>query len=127
MTRLVKKFRIANLTFREYAKQARKTAQYPGMGKSPNYPVLGVAGEAGEVAEKWKKVLRNQHGRFAKAPKPGVITKDDLAKELGDTLWYIAAVAAELDIDLETVARRNLEKVQNRAKNNAIKGTGDER
>ena len=73
------------LTFDEYQQAARTTAQYPDMGKNFYYPTLGLAGEAGEVAEKIKKLMRDDKG--ALTPE----RREALKKELGDVLWYVAA------------------------------------
>jgi Predicted pyrophosphatase len=87
----------------------------------PSYPTLGLCGEAGEVADKVKKVLRDGEGRFDDA------VRDDLRLELGDVLWYVAQLATELDLDLADVAAANLEKLASRAARNVIGGSGDRR
>jgi len=105
------------MNFREYQKKAKKTAVYPK--KWPNslyYCVMGLAGEAGEIANKAKKHWRD-----------GVLDKSDLADELGDVLWYIAMTAEELGVDLQHVAERNVVKLQDRAGRYKIKGEGDNR
>ena len=83
--------------------------------------VLGLAGEAGETADKIKKVLRD---------KDGVIDEHDkleITKELGDVLWYVASIARYLDVPLEEVARLNLEKLEGRRQRNLLHGEGDNR
>ena len=72
------------MDFRDYQKLSRKTAIYPQKGKNFIYPTLGLVGEAGEVAEKIKKVLRDNQG-IIDQPR-----KEEIAKELGDVLWYLA-------------------------------------
>jgi len=104
----------------DYQKEAYKTAQY-GYGKPITYPLMGLAGEAGEVMNKLKKVYRDNEGKFT------VDRADALVDELGDVLWYLAATATDLGIDLSTVAIRNLDKTQSRNKRNKIKGDGDYR
>lgn len=83
--------------------------------------ILGLCGESGEVAEKFKKLLRD---------KQGVITEGDRAeivKELGDVLWYVTAVAHLMGSSLEEVARRNNEKLASRRDRNQLSGSGDNR
>jgi NTP pyrophosphatase (non-canonical NTP hydrolase) len=82
---------------------------------------LGLVGEAGEVADKLKKVIRD-HG--------GVLTdpvRDAVAKELGDVLWYLSVLAYELDYDLNTIAQDNLDKLASRQERGVISGSGDNR
>ncbi len=110
------------MTFDEYQKQALTTAvnNYdPLMAKT--IWAMGVAGEAGEVVEKWKKIV---------AYKEGKVSDDDLAelaKELGDVVWYIAVMADSLGLSLEDIMQRNVTKLQDRQKRNVIKGAGDNR
>lgn len=82
---------------------------------------MGVAGEAGEVVEKWKKIVHYKEGK---------ISKDDLnelAKELGDVVWYIAAFAQSLGLSLDQIMQQNLKKLSDRKDRNLIKGAGDNR
>ena len=109
------------MTFEEYQQESRKTALYPGVGHNFVYPTLGLAGEAGEVADKIKKVLRDQDGKLEDA------TKVEIEKELGDVLWYIAQIATELGLSLERVAAENIKKLLSRLERGAIKGSGDNR
>lgn len=109
------------MTFEEYQKLSRKTAAYPKIGENFVYPLLGLAGESGEVAEKLKKVCRDKGGVVTEE------TKKEIAKELGDVLWYLSQLATELDIPLEEVAKMNLEKLFSRLERGAIKGDGDNR
>ncbi|MEB3243737.1 MAG: nucleoside triphosphate pyrophosphohydrolase family protein [Cyanobacteriota bacterium] len=104
-----------------YQQQAALTARYPDVGANPIYPTLGLCGESGEVADKVKKVLRDQGGRFTEE------ARSDLALELGDVLWYVARLASELGLDLEAIARSNLAKLASRAERNVIAGSGDRR
>ena len=73
-----------------YQDAARRTAAYPQVGQNPIYPTLGLTGEAGEVADKVKKVLRDRQGVFDPQ------TREAIKLELGDVLWYVAQVASEL-------------------------------
>ena len=107
--------------FDEYQYEAGDTATYPNKGDNLYYPALGLAGEAGEVCEKIKKIYRD---------KKGIVSKEDkveLTKELGDVLWYVAALASEIDICLSEVVETNLDKLHSRMKRNVIKGSGDNR
>jgi len=105
----------------EYQARARATAVYPGAGENLLYPTLGLCGEAGEVAEKIKKMVRDD---------AGVLTDErraSLAKELGDVLWYLAQIATEADLDLAAVAQANIEKLSSRQRRNVLQGSGDDR
>ena len=103
----------------EYQLQARRTAKYPGVGSNPIYPTLGLSGEAGEVADKVKKVLRDKGGVFDEA------TRESIKLELGDVLWYISQLSSELGYQLDEVARANFEKLKSRAFRDKISGDGD--
>lgn len=104
------------MSFSTYQQQAASTAQYSG---GLTYAVLGLANEAGEVAGALKKHLR---GDYAEEE-----LRRRIIGELGDVLWYCAAVATELSLDLTEVAALNLQKLANRAANGTIKGDGDNR
>jgi len=108
------------LTLSEYEKEARKTAIYPN---SVNilYPSLGLAGEAGEIANKVKKIYRDDKGKLKEG------RREEIEKELGDVLWYLSAVAKDIGTDLNTVACQNLMKLKRRQAENKIQGSGDER
>lgn len=109
------------MNFQEYQEKSRKTALYPQVGENFIYPTLGLAGEAGEVAEKVKKVLRD---------KGGVIdddTREEIRKELGDVLWYVSQIASELKLSLDEVALGNIKKLYDRMDRGALKGNGDNR
>ena len=106
------------MNFNEYQKKARTTAIY----KNPIiYPTLGLTGEAGEVADKVKKVLRDNDGQFHPAE------AQRIAAEIGDVLWYCANLAQDLGFDLEGIAQANLNKLEYRKKMNKIQGSGDDR
>jgi NTP pyrophosphatase (non-canonical NTP hydrolase) len=109
------------MTFQEYQDEARKTAIYPNKDNNFVYPTLGLAGEAGEVAEKIKKVIRDGNGIVSEEKKV------EITKELGDVMWYVANLAKELGISLEDVAQKNLEKLQSRQQRNELHGSGDNR
>lgn len=82
-----------------------------------SYASLGLAGEAGEIAEKIKKSIRD--GKE--------IDRDDLTKELGDVLWYVAALASEHGIVLENVVDTNVAKLSSRKDRGVLRGSGDNR
>jgi len=83
--------------------------------------ILGFVGESGEIAEKFKKILRDNKGKLTPE------NKAELIKELGDVLWYINALAHSLDSDLEDVAKKNLEKITSRKARGVTRGSGDNR
>ncbi len=83
------------------------------------YPALGLAGEAGEVANKVKKVYRDNMD--------GSEIRDDIAAELGDVLWYLGALATEFGLDLNVIAQNNLNKLESRRIRGVIGGSGDHR
>lgn len=108
------------MTLSEYQEKAATTALYPkeqGMA----YTVLGLNGEAGELADKYKKVIRDSQGKMSDE------TRLAMSKELGDVLWYVAMCAKELGSDLETIAQMNLDKLFSRQKRGQIQGAGDNR
>lgn len=113
------------MDFKEYQNKAAKydlseaTSDLKEVGFMEK--VLGLTGEAGETADKIKKILRDKNG---------VVSEEDremIVKELGDTLWYIASIARYLDVDLAEVASGNLEKLESRLQRNKLHGEGDER
>jgi len=105
----------------EYQELSRRTATYPGAGDNIVYPTLGLAGEAGEVAEKVKKLLRDDGGVMSED------RREALAGELGDVLWYVAQVATEAGLDLEEIAQGNLDKLLSRQRRGVLSGSGDSR
>ena len=110
------------LTFSEYQQRTSDTARYPDVGQNPIYPTLGLAGEAGEVAEKVKKVLRDKGGKF------DAETVAALKKELGDVLWYVSQIATEFGLSLQDdVAHGNLSKLASRFERDTLAGEGDNR
>tara|TARA_Y100001968_G_C19425252_1_gene753984 strand:- start:1296 stop:1625 length:330 start_codon:yes stop_codon:yes gene_type:complete len=103
----------------QYQNQARETALYPNVGENPIYPTLGLAGESGEVADKVKKVIRDNSGVFDSS------SKESIKLELGDVLWYVAQLSSELGFELNEVAEMNLNKLRDRVKRGSISGEGD--
>ena len=109
------------MDFKDYQKKSRKTAVYPQAGRNFIYPALGLAGEAGEVANKIKKILRDDRGKVT------VLKKEELKDELGDVLWYVTQLATELGLSLEYIAKHNNKKLAKRQKRSKLQGSGDKR
>jgi NTP pyrophosphatase (non-canonical NTP hydrolase) len=109
------------LDFDTYQDKALKTALYPDQGHNIAYPALGLTGEAGEVAERVKKVFRDFNGELTPEQKV------EIATELGDVLWYIAALSKELGIPLSKIAEYNIKKLKDRYKRGVLHGDGDHR
>ena len=95
--------------------------QKENKGNNFIYPVLGLCGESGEIAEKIKKVIRDEGGVASD------LKKEEIKKELGDVLWYISQIATELGLSIDAVAKVNIEKLQSRMERNKISGSGDDR
>lgn len=110
------------MTFDEYQKQALTTAHSTyGPLMQQTIWAMGVAGEAGEVVEKWKKIVAYKEGILAEADVA------DLAKELGDVVWYIAVMADSLGLSFDDIMQRNVTKLQDRKQRGVITGAGDNR
>lgn len=113
------------MTFDEYQKQAIKTNVYDPEALDEllvrTVSAMGVAGEAGEVLDKWKKIVIYQNGQVSSDD------KTELIKEMGDVLWYLAVLAEQLGISFDDIAAANLQKTQSRLKRNTIVGKGDNR
>ena len=104
----------------QYQKEAIKTAVYPE-ADALLYTVLGLNGEAGELAEKAKKMIRDDAGILYEERRLAMI------KELGDVLWYVATTAKELNVTLQEVAQTNVDKLRSRQQRGKLKGSGDDR
>ena len=85
------------------------------------YPVLGLAGETGEVVEKVKKIFRDDGGKVT------IRKKEEIQKELGDILWYLSQVATEFGLSFNEVAKANLDKLRSRVERGKLQGSGDNR
>ena len=105
----------------DYQVKALRTAAPKDKKDEVYHLILGLVGEAGEIAEKAKKVVRDKQADFSQ------MDLDDLTKELGDVLWYVAVLADHFDIKLDDVATRNIAKLADRQKRNLIGGSGDNR
>lgn len=108
------------MTLDTYQQDATRTAIY-GAGNKIIYPALGLANEAGEVLGKIKKVLRDNNGDFT------LEHRVEISKELGDVLWYCAALSNDLGISLDVIAFNNLAKLKDRQTRGVIQGSGDNR
>lgn len=106
------------MTFEEYSDGALKTAVYPDIKDDPGlYVALGLNGEAGEVAELVKKAFRDGHA----------VDRHSLAKELGDVLWYVNAMARDYGLTLEDIAILNIAKLASRKARGVLGGSGNDR
>ncbi|UOF78511.1 ntP-ppase [Caudoviricetes sp.] len=105
----------------QYQKDAITMAVYPYLGANFVYPALGLAGEAGEVCEKVKKIMRDKEGRLSEDDRKAI------AIELGDAQWYLSAMAKEIGYELGQVMEMNLEKLRSRKMRGVLKGEGDNR
>lgn len=108
------------MTLNEYQQKALETAVYPQEFKII-YPSLGLTGEAGECADKVKKVIRDNGGQFTEEKRL------ELAKEIGDVLWYCATFANDIGYDLETIGQMNNDKLHSRQERGVLGGSGDNR
>jgi NTP pyrophosphatase (non-canonical NTP hydrolase) len=104
----------------DYQKAALATAIYP-QEKKIIYPLIGLAGETGEVADKIKKEIRDRDSEF------GTDSRREIAKEIGDVMWYLASLANDLGYTLDEIAKMNIEKIQSRRHRDKIHGDGDNR
>jgi NTP pyrophosphatase (non-canonical NTP hydrolase) len=108
------------MDFKTYQERAIKTAIYD-MEDAITYPALGLGGEVGELQGKISKVMRDKSFVFGSAD------LKDLSKEIGDCLWFLAALADDFGLSLDQIAEENLDKLKDRAERNVISGSGDDR
>jgi NTP pyrophosphatase (non-canonical NTP hydrolase) len=111
------------MTFDEYQQKALSTAHisYDDPLMQNSIWVMGIAGEAGEIVEKWKKAIAYREGKFSQAE------FDDFKKEFADVIWYIAVLADSLGLSLDEIMQQNVAKLADRKKRGVIKGAGDNR
>jgi NTP pyrophosphatase (non-canonical NTP hydrolase) len=113
----------------EYQRRCQDTAIYPDLGRNLVYPALGIADEAGEIAGKVKKFIRDTGYRTGAGARSQL--SDDqvhaVALEIGDVMWYCAAMANELGINLDVIAQWNLGKLADRKARDTLQGNGDYR
>ena len=105
----------------EYQRAALQTARDKEAAGEFMHLVLGLVGEAGEIAEKVKKLVRDKNGDLAQ------LDREDMAAELGDVLWYTAVLANFLGLSMNEVAERNVEKLADRLRRGRLGGSGDNR
>ncbi len=105
----------------DYQRAAMRTARDKDARDEFMHLVLGLVGEAGEIAEKIKKLVRDQDSDLAR------LDRDDMAAELGDVLWYTAVLANYLDLSLSDIAQRNVDKLADRQQRAVLGGSGDHR
>ncbi|HSX33105.1 MAG TPA: nucleoside triphosphate pyrophosphohydrolase family protein [Candidatus Saccharimonadales bacterium] len=110
------------MTFDEYQKKALTTwVQHADPLMAKTILAMGVAGEAGEVIEKWKKIVAYKDGQLSPED------QQELGKELADVIWYIAVLAHSLDLSLDDLMTQNVDKLASRKARGVIKGSGDNR
>jgi NTP pyrophosphatase (non-canonical NTP hydrolase) len=114
------------MNFSEYQQKAIATDLSAGKGHQIMSiafmdKVLGLLGESGEIAEKFKKILRDKNAELDDTG------RQELVKELGDVLWYIALLAHYLDIPLDDIATKNISKLASRKTRGVLAGSGDNR
>lgn len=117
----MKEFNNIASRFTTYQEKSRRTWSRVKLDHSIVYPTLGLVNEAGEVAGKVKKIFRDKNG---------IISNEDkiaIQGELGDVLWYLTQICTDLDISLQEVAEKNLQKLDKRLKAGTLKGEGDNR
>lgn len=108
------------MTLNDYQNKALETAIYPEEAKVV-YPTLGLTGEAGEVADKVKKIIRDNNSQLSDEKKL------EIAKEIGDVLWYCATLSHDLGFTLEEIAQMNYDKLHSRQLRGKLHGSGDNR
>ncbi len=109
------------MTFEEYQQAALKTARPKEANDEFFHLVLGLVGETGEIAEKIKKVVRDQNSNL------DLIDRNDIEKELGDILWYLTVLGDYLGLSLESIAIKNKNKLADRQTRGVLEGSGDNR
>ena len=113
------------MKFDEYQEKAKKYDFFEATDNlmEPGFleKVLGITGEAGETADKIKKIIRDKGGLVSTEDRESIV------KELGDVLWYVAGIARYLGISLSEVANGNIKKLESRYQRNKLHGEGDER
>lgn len=104
-----------------YQRETRQTAVYPEMEVPALYPALKISGEAGEISEHFGKIVRDDGGEITSERQKA------LHKELGDVLWYVARIADDLGMSLNSIAQANLNKLASRQDRGTLYGDGDDR
>lgn len=109
------------MNMNEYQTKALRTAAGKTKHNELFHLLLGLVGEAGEISEKMKKIVRDHDSDESK------IDVNDMKKELGDVLWYVAVLADYFDIKLDDIAAHNIEKLRSRQIRGKLQGSGDNR
>lgn len=109
------------MNMNDYQQLALRTARSKDDKDELFHLLLGLCGEAGEIAEKMKKIVRDKGSDFTQ------VDTDDLKKELGDVLWHIATIGNYFDIKMDDIATYNIEKLASRLERGVISGSGDNR
>jgi NTP pyrophosphatase (non-canonical NTP hydrolase) len=107
------------MNFDEFQSRSKSTAIYPDQGSNYLYPALGLCSEAGEVADRIKRIQRDDNNVVTDAK------RQEIASELGDVLWYVAQLATEFGLSLNDVADGNIANLSNRRRNSTLQGFGD--
>jgi len=115
---------VHEYTMNQYQADAAKTMIYKW---KVIYPALGLANEAGEVLGKIKKLIRDNDVDFKGNSTIPAAKKVEIAEELGDVLWYVAALAKDLNLSMNDISAINIEKLTSRAKRGTLGGSGDRR
>ncbi len=109
------------MNLNEYQRLALRTASPKDKKNELFHLLLGLSGESGEIAEKAKKIIRDNDSDFSQWD------IEDIIKELGDVLWHVAVIADYFDISLDKIGEKNIAKLADRLKRDVISGSGDNR
>lgn len=109
------------MTFNEYQIASRRFCRYPDIDNNVIYPVLGLMGEAGEIADKFQHIIRDYDQKMSPEMQAGIV------KEMGDVLWFMSQLASEMKVSLEDVAQGNIAKLSAREDKGLLHGHGDDR
>jgi NTP pyrophosphatase (non-canonical NTP hydrolase) len=114
-------YNVGHMDCDDYQRDAMLTARAKDAPDELMHLVLGLVGEAGEIAEKVKKLIRDENSDVNQ------LDRNDMSAEIGDVMWYCAVLADFLGLSLSEVARRNIDKLADRQRRNALGGSGDNR
>jgi len=106
--------------FQEYQRATAKTAIYP-KERAIEYCILGLVGEAGEIANKYKKIIRDNRGVLTQEH------RDKISDECGDVFWYLSELSTNLGVSLSSLADSNIKKLKQRKEKKTLGGDGDKR
>ena len=125
----MKEKQLSNITASDYQARACETSIFP-KSQAIEYLTLGLTGEAGEIANKVKKFIRDGASKKAHSYLTGkeyVDKRTQIGYEIGDVLWYCAVLAQELEMNLGHIMEKNLEKLADRKSRGTLSGSGDNR